>query len=142
MADKLKSKNETRFVGVEPASCPSLTKGKYEYDFGDTAQMTPLLKMHTLGSGFVPSPIHAGGYVTMVWPSNFFLYHEKLMEAVAYEQNPVFQAGVDFARCEGNNSRPESTHAIKATMDEAVRAKKEGKKKSFFSTSPATGYWI
>jgi len=130
MADKLSKKNKTRFVGVEPSSCPSLTKGKYEYDFGDTAHMTPLLKMHTLGSDFVPSPIHAGGlrYHGMA-PQISFLYNEKLMEAKTYDQNAVFQAGVDFARAEGIIPAPESTHAIKAAMDEAIMAKKEGKKK-------------
>jgi len=130
MADKLKKKNKTRFVGVEPSSCPSLTKGKYEYDFGDTAHMTPLLKMHTLGSNFVPSPIHAGGlrYHGMA-PQISFLYNEKLMEAKAYDQKNVFQAGIDFARAEGIIPAPESTHAIKAAMDEAITAKKEGKKK-------------
>jgi len=132
MVDKLSGKkSKTRYVGVEPASCASLTKGKYEYDFGDTAQMTPLLKMYTLGNGFVPSPIHAGGlrYHGMA-PQISFLYHEKLMEAVAYDQNPVFQAGVDFARAEGIIPAPESSHAIKAAMDEAIIAKKEGKKKA------------
>jgi len=130
MADKLREKNKTRFVGVEPSSCPSLTKGKYEYDFGDTAHMTPLLKMHTLGSDFVPSPIHAGGlrYHGMA-PQISFLYKEKLMEAKAYDQNDVFQAGVDFARSEGIIPAPESTHAIKAAMDEAITVKKEGGKK-------------
>lgn len=130
MVDKLSGKKKTKYIGVEPVSCPSLTKGKYEYDFGDTAHMTPLLKMHTLGSGFVPSPIHAGGlrYHGMA-PLISFLYNEKLMEAVSYEQNPVFQAGVDFARCEGIIPAPESAHAIKAAMDEAIVAKKEGRKK-------------
>jgi tryptophan synthase beta chain len=131
MVDKLSGKKaKTRYIGVEPTSCPSLTKGKYKYDFGDTAQMTPLLKMKTLGSDFIPSPIHAGGlrYHGMA-PQISFLYNEKLMEAVAYEQNQVFQAGVDFARCEGIIPAPESSHAIKATMDEAIMAKKEGKKK-------------
>lgn len=131
MVDKLSGKKpKTRYIGVEPASCASLTKGKYEYDFGDTAQMTPLLKMHTLGSNFIPSPIHAGGlrYHGMA-PQISFLYNEKLMEAVAYEQSSVFQAGVDFARCEGIIPAPESTHAIKAATDEAIAAKKEGKKK-------------
>ncbi|KKP67526.1 MAG: Tryptophan synthase beta chain [Candidatus Roizmanbacteria bacterium GW2011_GWA2_35_19] len=130
LADKLKNKNKTRFVGVEPMSCASLTKGKYEYDFGDTAQMTPLLKMYTLGSGFVPSPIHAGGlrYHGMA-PQISFLYNEKLIEAVAYEQSLVFKAGVDFAKAEGIIPAPESSHAIKAAMDEAVKAREEGKKK-------------
>jgi len=130
LTDKLRGKRKTRFIGVEPTSCPSLTKGQYRYDFGDTACMTPLLKMKTLGSDFIPSPIHAGGlrYHGMA-PLISFLYEEKLMEAVAYEQNPVFQAGVDFARCEGTIPAPESSHAIKAAMDEAIVAKKEGKKK-------------
>jgi len=130
MVDKLSGKKKTRYIGVEPVSCPSLTKGKYKYDFGDTAQMTPLLKMYTLGCGFIPSPIHAGGlrYHGMA-PLISFLYEEKLMEAVAYEQNPVFQAGVDFAKAEGIIPAPESSHAIKAAIDEAIKCKKEGKKK-------------
>src|SRR3989338_7416733 len=130
LVDKLKRKKKTRYIGVEPISCPSLTKGQYRYDFGDTAQMTPLLKMKTLGADFIPSPIHAGGlrYHGMA-PLISFLYEEKLMEAVAYEQNPVFQAGVDFARCEGTIPAPESSHAIKAAMDEAIKAKYEEKKK-------------
>lgn len=130
LVDKLKRKKKTRYIGVEPASCPSLTKGQYRYDFGDTACMTPLLKMKTLGGDFIPSPIHAGGlrYHGMA-PLISFLYEEKLMEAVAYEQNPVFQAGVDFAKCEGIIPAPESSHAIKAVIDEAIKCKKEGKKK-------------
>jgi len=130
LVDKLKRKKKTRYIGVEPISCPSLTKGQYRYDFGDTACMTPLLKMKTLGSDFIPSPIHAGGlrYHGMA-PLISFLYHEKLMEAVTYEQNPVFQAGVAFARCEGIIPAPESSHAIKAAMDEAIKCKREGKKK-------------
>jgi len=130
LADTLINKNKTRYIGVEPASCPSLTKGKYEYDFGDTARMTPLLKMYSLGSDFIPSPIHAGGlrYHGMS-PLISFLYHEKLMEAVTYDQNSVFKAGVDFARCEGIIPAPESAHAIKAAIDEAVKAREDGKKK-------------
>jgi tryptophan synthase beta chain len=130
MVDKLRGRRKTRYIGVEPASCPSLTKGEYRYDFGDTAQMTPLLKMKTLGSDFVPPPIHAGGlrYHGMA-PLISFLHEEKLMEAVAYEQNEVFQAGVNFAKCEGIIPAPESSHAIKAVIDEAIKAKKEGKKK-------------
>jgi len=130
LADKLKNKKNTKFIAVEPASCPSLTKGKYEYDFGDTAQMTPLLKMYSLGNSFVPSPIHAEGlrYHGMA-PLVSFLYNEKLIEAVAYEQTQIFQAGVDFAKAEGIIPAPESCHAIKAAMDEALKAKEEGKKK-------------
>src|SRR3989339_846975 len=130
MVDKLSGGRKTRYIGVEPASCPSLTRGKYQYDFGDTACMTPLLKMKTLGCDYIPSPIHAGGlrYHGMA-PQISFLFEQKLMEAVAYAQNPVFQAGVDFARAEGIIPAPESSHAIKAAMDEAIVAKKEGKKR-------------
>ena len=130
MVDKLSGGRKTRYIGVEPASCPSLTRGKYQYDFGDTANMTPLLKMHTLGSDFVPPPIHAGGlrYHGMA-PLISFLYNEKLIEAIAYEQGPVFQAGLDFARCEGIIPAPESCHAIKSAIDEAIKAREERKKK-------------
>lgn len=130
LAENLKGKRSTRFIGVEPASCPSLTKGKYEYDFGDTAQMTPLLKMHTLGSDFVPSPIHAGGlrYHGMA-PLISFLYNEKLIEAKSYDQKEIFQAGIEFVKAEGIIPAPESCHAIKSAIDEAIRAKHEGKKK-------------
>ncbi len=131
LADKISGKKEkTRFIGVEPASCPSMTKGEYRYDFGDTAQMTPLLKMKTLGSDFVPSPIHAGGLrYHGIAPLLAFLQEEKLIEAVAYEQIPVFKASVDFAKAEGIIPAPESGHAIKATVDEALQAKKQGTKK-------------
>lgn len=131
LADKISGKKKhTRFIGVEPASCPSMTKGEYRYDFGDTAQMTPLLKMKTLGSDFIPSPIHAGGLrYHGIAPLLAFLQEEKLIEAVAYEQIPVFKASVDFARTEGIIPAPESGHAIKAAIDEAIQAKKEGKKK-------------
>lgn len=130
IADKLKDKNKTKFIGVEPASCPSMTKGEYKYDFGDSAQMTPLMKMKTLGADFVPSPIHAGGlrYHGMS-PIISFLQEEGLIEAKAYEQKEVFQAGIDFAKTEGIIPAPESSHAIKAAIDEALLCKKEGKKK-------------
>ncbi len=131
IVDKLSGKKaKTRYIGVEPTSCPSLTKGEYRYDFGDTAQMTPLLKMKTLGCDYIPSPIHAGGlrYHGMA-PQISFLYEQKLIEAVAYDQNPVFQAGIDFAKCEGIIPAPESSHAIKAVIDQALISKKEGKKK-------------
>jgi tryptophan synthase beta chain len=129
IVDKLKGEN-VRFIAVEPKSCPSLTKGEYKYDFGDTAQMTPLLKMYTLGSDFIPSPIHAGGlrYHGMA-PLISFLYYEKLIEAVAYDQKTIFQAGIDFAKTEGIIPAPESCHAIKSAIDEAIKAKKEGRKK-------------
>jgi tryptophan synthase beta chain len=132
LADKLSGKApDLKIIGVEPASCPSLTKGEYKYDFGDTAQMTPLLKMYTLGSDFVPSPIHAGGlrYHGMA-PLVSFIHHEGLMSARAYEQTEVFQVGVDFARVEGIIPAPESTHAIKAAVDEALECKKIGETKT------------
>jgi len=132
LADKLSGKAKVlKIIGVEPASCPSLTKGEYRYDFGDTAQMTPLLKMYTLGADFIPSPIHAGGlrYHGMA-PLVSFIHHEGLMEARAYEQNEVFQAGVDFARQEGIIPAPESSHAIKAAIDEALKCKESGESKT------------
>lgn len=131
IAEKLSGKHtKTKFIGVEPSSCPSLTKGEYRYDFGDTGQMTPLLKMKTLGSSFIPLPIHAGGLrYHGIAPLLAFLHEEKIMEAKAYDQVPVFQAAVDFAKAEGIIPAPESAHAIKASMDEAIMAKKEGRKK-------------
>ena len=130
IADKLMNNNKTRFIGVEPLSCPTMTKGEYKYDFGDTAKMTPLLKMMTLGHAFIPSPIHAGGlrYHGMS-PIISFLQQQGIIEPRAYDQQVVFQAGIDFARCEGIIPAPESSHAIKATIDEALQAKKENKKK-------------
>ncbi len=131
LADKISGKKKsTRFICVEPTSCPSMTKGDYRYDFGDTAKMTPLLKMKTLGSDFIPSPIHAGGLrYHGIAPLLAFMQEEKLIEAVAHEQKPVFKASVDFAKTEGIIPAPESGHAIKAAVDEAIQAKKEGKKK-------------
>ncbi|HAT03469.1 MAG TPA: TrpB-like pyridoxal phosphate-dependent enzyme [Candidatus Magasanikbacteria bacterium] len=131
IADTLSgARKNTRFIGVEPASCPSLTKGEYKYDFGDTACMTPLLKMKTLGSDFIPSKIHAGGlrYHGMA-PLVSFLHEEKFIEARAYEQLEVFEAGVKFARTEGIIPAPESSHAIKAAIDEAMVCKETGESK-------------
>ncbi len=131
LPDKLSGKRKNlRFVAVEPTSCPSLTKGEYRYDFGDTAGMTPLLKMKTVGADFVPASIHAGGLrYHGVAPLIAFLHEKKLIEAKAYSQLPVFQAALDFARCEGIIPAPESAHAIKAVIDEAVKCREEGKKK-------------
>jgi tryptophan synthase beta chain len=131
MVDKLSGKkNNLRFIGVEPESCPTMTKGEYKYDFGDTAQMTPLLKMDTLGADFIPSPIHAGGlrYHGMA-PLVSYFHRKGLMEAIAYPQTAVFEAGLEFARTEGIIPAPESTHAIKAAIDEALKCKAEGKTK-------------
>ena len=129
LQDKFAGKN-VRAVAVEPASCPSITCGKYDYDFGDTAQMTPLLKMHTLGSDFIPPGIHAGGlrYHGMA-PLVSYLANKGQIDAVSYEQLPVFQAAVQFARAEGIVPAPESSHAIRAAIDEALKAKEEGKER-------------
>jgi tryptophan synthase beta chain len=131
-----------RIIAVEPSACPSLTKGKYTYDFGDTVGLTPLVKMHTLGHGFVPAPLHAGGlrYHGMA-PLVCKLYDEKIIEAVAVPQVSTFQAAVQFARAEGIIPAPESAHAIRIAIDEAVRAKKEGKRKTIVFNLSGHGHF-
>lgn len=131
LADKLSGKRcKTRFIGVEPESCPTMTKGEYRYDFGDTAGITPLLKMETLGCKFIPSPIHAGGLrYHGIAPILAFLHQEKLIEARAYGQLEVFAAAIDFAKTEGIIPAPESAHAIKAAIDEAIKCRESGEKK-------------
>jgi tryptophan synthase beta chain len=123
----LRDGKELRVVAVEPAACPSLTRGEYAYDFGDTGHLTPLVKMHTLGSTFVPPPFHAGGlrYHGMA-PMVSHLKELGLIEARAYTQTEVFAAGVQFAEVEGILPAPEANHAVKATIDEAVRCREEG----------------
>ncbi len=131
LVDKLSGKKKNlRCIGVEPESCSSMTKGEYRYDFGDTAKKTPLLKMETLGCDFIPLPIHAGGlrYHGMA-PLLSFLHREKIIEARAYNQISIFKAASDFAKTEGIIVAPESAHAIKAVIDEAILCKKEGKGK-------------
>lgn len=130
LADKLSHRSSAlRVVAVEPTSCPSLTKGEYRYDAGDTAGMTPLLKMYTVGSSFVPSPIHAGGLrYHGDSPLISFLYHKKLIEAAAYSQLDVFESAALFARLEGIIPAPESAHAIRQVIEEATRAKNEGRR--------------
>lgn len=142
MGDKLDGKNDIDFIGVEPASCPSLTRGKFVYDFCDSAQITPLAKMYTLGCGFMPSPNHAGGlrYHGMS-PIVSQLYHDGYLRAVSVEQSKVFEAAVMFARCEGILPAPESAHAIRVALDEALRCKKEGKKKVILFGLTGTGYF-
>jgi tryptophan synthase beta chain len=132
IADKLGGKIKSlRVVAVEPTSCPSLTQGEYRYDSGDTAGMTPQLKMYTMGAEFVPSPIHAGGLrYHGDSPLISFLYHKKLIEAVAYDQKSVFEAAKLFAETEGVVVAPESAHAVKHAVVEALRAKEEGKEKT------------
>ncbi|MCX6773002.1 MAG: TrpB-like pyridoxal phosphate-dependent enzyme, partial [Candidatus Micrarchaeota archaeon] len=119
--DRLKGKNNAEFIAVEPASCPTTTKGKYEYDFGDTAGMTPLIKMYTLGRDFVPSKIHAGGlrYHGMA-PTVSSLVAEGIVKPRSYEQKEVFAAAMTFAQTEGIIAAPESSHAIKAAIDVAL----------------------
>jgi tryptophan synthase beta chain len=132
LKDKLKGeRKDLRAIAVEPTACPSITKGVFAYDYGDTAGVTPLLKMYTLGHKFIPNPIHAGGlrYHGMA-PIISLLCKEKIIEARAYPQVAVFKAAVDFARCEGIIPAPESSYAIKAAIDEALKCKKEGVKKT------------
>lgn len=142
MQDKLLGKSNTRFVAVEPASCPSLTRGKYAYDFCDTGKITPLAKMYTLGSGFIPSANHAGGlrYHGMS-PILSKLYHDGYMEAVSYEQTKVFEAAVEFAKCETILPAPESAHAIKGAIDEALKCKESGEEKTILFGLTGTGYF-
>jgi tryptophan synthase beta chain len=125
--ERLKSGRKTRFLAVEPDASPSITRGKYTYDFGDSVGMTPLVKMHTLGHTFVPASIHAGGlrYHGMA-PLVSGLVEHGIIEAVAYPQKTVFEAAVQFARAEGTIPAPESAHAIRAVIDEAVRAREAG----------------
>jgi tryptophan synthase beta chain len=126
--EKLKHGRSTRIIAVEPTAAPTLTRGIYTYDFGDTAQLTPLVKMHTLGSSFIPAPIHAGGlrYHGMA-PIVCRLYADGIIEAIAVKQTPVFEAAVRFARAEGIVPAPEAAHAIRVAIDEALRAKEAGK---------------
>ncbi len=129
LADKAAGK-DVRLVAVEPASCPTLTKGTYTWDYGDTAGLTPIVKMHTLGHDFIPPGIHAGGLrYHGESPLVSQLYHEGVLEAVAVPQLATFEAGVVFARCEGIVPAPESSHSIRAVMDEALRCKESGEPK-------------
>jgi tryptophan synthase beta chain len=127
MAERLAGKTQTRFVATEPAACPTLTRGRFAYDFGDTAELTPLVPMYTLGHTFVPAPVHAGGLrYHGDAPSLSMLVKHGHMAAKAYTQNEVFEAGVQFARTQGIVPGPEPTHAIKAVIDEAVEARESG----------------
>lgn len=130
VSELLKGESKYRVIAVEPAACPSLTLGRYTYDFGDTAHLTPLIKMHTLGSTFIPPKIHAGGlrYHGMA-PTVSFLKEKGYIEAVAVEQNNCFEAGLIFAKTEGIIPAPESTHAIRVAIDQALECKKKGETK-------------
>jgi tryptophan synthase beta chain len=130
LREKLAGRMDPVIRAVEPAACPSLTRGKYAYDFGDTAGLTPLLKMHTLGHDFIPDPIHAGGlrYHGMS-PLISHIYELGLIEAIAIGQQECFAAGVRFARSEGIIPAPEPTHALAACIQEALRCKETGEEK-------------
>ena len=130
LRENLKNGKRTRIVAVEPTAAPSLTKGVYTFDYGDTAKMAPVVKMHTLGHGFVPPSIHAGGlrYHGMA-PSLSAFFNAGLIEAIAVKQKPTFEAAIQFARAEGIIPAPESAHAIRAAIDEALDAKKKGEKR-------------
>ena len=142
MRDKIVDENKVRIVAVEPASCPSFTRGKYAYDFCDTGKVTPMAKMYTLGSSFIPSANHAGGlrYHGMS-PILSKLYHDGLMEAVSYEQTKVFEAAKLFARVETILPAPESSHAIKGAIDEALKCKETGEEKTILFGLTGTGYF-
>jgi tryptophan synthase beta chain len=130
MAERLRGKSSTRFLATEPAACPTLTKGTFAYDFGDTGMMTPLLAMYTLGHDFVPAPVHAGGLrYHGDAPSLSLLVRAGHMEAAAYTQNEVFDSAVQFAQTQGIVPAPESAHAIKGAIDEAVAAREAGQEK-------------
>ncbi|CAN5609855.1 TrpB-like pyridoxal phosphate-dependent enzyme [soil metagenome] len=131
LRENLKGGKDTRLIAVEPASCPTFTKGRFVYDFGDTAGMTSMMKMYTLGHSFVPPGIHAGGLrYHGESPILSALVHEGLVEARAYPQNPTFEAGLTFARTEGIVPAPEVNHAIRATIDLALEAKEAGEEKT------------
>jgi tryptophan synthase beta chain len=127
MADRLAGTSKARFIAAEPAACPTLTRGRFAYDFGDTAELTPLVAMYTLGHTFVPAPVHAGGLrYHGDAPSLSLLVRGGHMEARAYTQNQVFEAGVQFARTQGIVPGPEPNHAIRAAIDEAIEAREAG----------------
>lgn len=142
MGEKLRGERDYRFIAVEPASCPSLTRGKYVYDFCDTGMVTPLAKMYTLGSGFIPSANHAGGLRYHGMSSILSqLYHDGLMEARSVEQTSVFDAAEMFARVEGILPAPESSHAIRVAIDEALKCKETGEEKTIVFGLTGTGYF-
>ncbi|MCF0191354.1 MAG: TrpB-like pyridoxal phosphate-dependent enzyme [Marinilabiliaceae bacterium] len=142
MGQKLRGEQDYRIIAVEPASCPSFTRGKYAYDFCDTGQICPLAKMYTLGSGFIPSASHAGGLrFHGMCPTLSELYDQGMMEAVAVEQTSVFEAAEMFARVEGILPAPESSHAIRVAIDEALKCKETGEKKKILFGLTGTGYF-
>ena len=142
MGEKLRGENDYRIIAVEPKSCPSLTRGKYAYDFCDTGMICPLAKMYTLGSNFIPSPNHAGGLRYHGMSSTLSqLYDDGLMEATSVEQTAVFEAAEQFARVEGILPAPESSHAIRVAIDEALKCKETGEEKTIVFGLTGTGYF-
>ena len=142
MGEKLRGEADYQIIAVEPASCPSFTRGKYAYDFCDTGMVCPLAKMYTLGSGFIPSPNHAGGLRYHGMSSILSeLYDEGMMEARAVEQTAVFEAAEQFARVEGILPAPESSHAIRVAIDEALKCKETGEEKTILFGLTGTGYF-
>lgn len=142
MGEKLRGEKDYRFIAVEPASCPSFTRGKFRYDFCDTGMVCPLAKMYTLGSGFIPSANHAGGLRYHGMSSTLSqLYADGYMEAVSVEQTSVFEAAQQFARIEGILPAPESSHAIRVAIDEALKCKETGEEKTILFGLTGTGYF-
>ena len=142
MGEKLRGEADYRIIAVEPASCPSFTRGKYAYDFCDTGMVCPLAKMYTLGSGFIPAPNHAGGLRYHGMSSTLSqLYDDGLMEAVSVPQTKVFEAAEEFARVEGILPAPESSHAIRVAIDEALKCKETGEEKTIVFGLTGTGYF-
>lgn len=142
MGEKLRGEKDYRILAVEPASCPSFTRGKFAYDFCDTGMVCPLAKMYTLGSGFIPAPNHAGGLRYHGMSSILSqLYHDGLMEAVSVGQTDVFRAGEQFARTEGILPAPESSHAIYAAIQEAISCRETGEEKTIVFGLTGTGYF-
>ena len=142
MGEQLRGEANYQFIAVEPASCPSFTRGRYMYDFCDTGMICPLAKMYTLGSGFIPSANHAGGLRFHGMSSTLSeLYDQGLMEARAVEQTEVFAAAEQFARIEGILPAPESSHAIKVAIDEALKCKETGEEKTILFGLTGTGYF-
>ncbi|MCQ2515781.1 MAG: TrpB-like pyridoxal phosphate-dependent enzyme [Saccharofermentans sp.] len=142
MGEKLRGEKDYRIIAVEPASCPSFTRGKFAYDFCDTGMICPLAKMYTLGSGFIPSANHAGGLRFHGMSSALSqLYHDGYMEARSVEQTSVFEAAEFFARTEGTLPAPESAHAIRAAIDEAIKCKETGEEKTILFGLTGTGYF-
>ena len=142
MGEKLRGEADYRIIAVEPASCPSLTRGRYAYDFCDTGMVCPLAKMYTLGSNFIPSANHAGGLRYHGMSSVVSqLYDDKLLEAISVEQTSVFAAAEQFARVEGILPAPESSHAIRAAIDEALKCKETGEEKTIVFGLTGTGYF-